>query len=208
MLMKPDLESLGFQCDYDAAFLSGSEAPDDALLVGPTLRGSQHSGLLVKFDPGACGSWVGKFGESGRGEFLSGLYGTPDPHRACIVAKGDAYIVPVCRPEDFEVVPVDLVEHVVRVSGEECLLIYGDRDVALYDRSGLVWVITELSLSDLRIDRLGQKEISGTAWNPVDGTRIPFAVETETGEIRGGWSGASTARRADGGTWRYPRWSR
>jgi hypothetical protein len=162
---------------------------------------------VVHFTPAACPSWYGTFEPSGRGSlFPTMLTATPDPGRACILANGDGYIVPVCAPSGWEPIPVDGILSVCRPPGSDRLLVWGGRDMAMFDRQGLAWVIEVLSLTDLEVSECTESEVRGTSWNPTDNGRIPFVVQLASGEHQGGWDWASVTRRGQAGGQPHPRW--
>jgi hypothetical protein len=122
------------------------------------------------------------------------------------VADGEGYIVRVDAPETWEAVPVDAVGALTKTR-QGLLLVSGPRDLCAYGTDGLRWVITTLSLSDLRIDGVHGDQISGTAWNPADHSRLPFTINALTGEVVGGWREARLRSREIGAReWPHTRW--
>ncbi len=139
-----------FPHDYDADVLA--TPPAQAVVHEAPGLGPGLDGMLVRFSPQQHPSWIGLF----RLGTLSvhgatGVFPTPNPNRAVVVAKGSAYEVEVAEAGGIRLLVPDLVLQVSPASDESLLLLADPWEVYAYGAHGIRWRSGRLGPEGLRI---------------------------------------------------------
>jgi hypothetical protein len=177
-----------FPADYEAQIL------DEARNAEPThqFRRSDSQGtspMFVEVVPNDGAPWVA-FVEKPRPTVkstLSGIYATPNPARALILASGDAYLVDVHDPDKYE--PVDTAGPVVALLpavSDGLLLLASPWTVTAIGPEGVAWQTGRLAIDGLRLDEIGEGRIAGVADPDSDDESRDFAIDLRTGAHEGG----------------------
>src|SRR5690349_2757820 len=119
MLGESELHARGCMVDIDLTYphsyeleelteLPGTGTLDVPLFYIPQPKTRpEHDGLWLKVSPAARKSWVGVFAFGYQSPpALSRVISSPDPNRACVIARGAAYIVKADEPENVEQLPI------------------------------------------------------------------------------------------------------
>jgi len=180
----PLVADLGFQQGYLVELLPGLPG---AVSVAQFHRKGQRTfreGVVVRVTPTGGQAWVGNF-QCGDGR-LSGVYATPSPHAACVVAGGQGYVVPVQDPGAYQLVaayPIGDVRSLLELG----LILFADfTDIVAYDSRGCVWSTGRLSWDGLTITSVSPAGIVGKAWDAPAGREVSFVVDPRSGRPEGG----------------------
>lgn len=140
----------------------------------------------MRFVADASEPWVAVV----RGEgYLSGfaIRATPDPHHACVVAGGGAYLVDV-RDGSSQCLDVFPVQHVVEVPEADMLVLadftelFGIGVRESHGSLGQVWASGRVATDDARVVRVDGVILDCRG---LDGWDAPFLLDARTGELVG-----------------------
>jgi hypothetical protein len=145
-----------------------------------------RSDTYLRVVPNETSSWIGRF-EAGPGG-LDGAYATPSPCVVCIIVKGQGYWIDVTIPQDFEIVDLIPIKHVIPVPSRSLILFADYIRVGAYSAAGYQWVTEDLSWDGITVNSVTHTSLNGQAWDAPDDCYVPFAVDLETGEVTGGSS--------------------
>lgn len=136
--------------------------------------------------------WLGKFNfGSDIAPALSGVFSSPNPEKICVVAGGQAYIVQVRQPRDWEVVQIPFpVTQVVPAPTSEILIFVDFVRVAGFGPDGVAWVTPEISFDGIEILSANGGEAKGRAWSAPEERMVDFSIDLATGRHQGGAEGA------------------
>jgi hypothetical protein len=169
---------------YDVAPVDapGNGRTDLALGEGSG-RGTVRT-LVVR--PYGSPAWTGAFGVDERGgRGVSGTFGTPSPTWACVVVRGSAFLVDVLEPAASNPVRSEgPVQEVVELVDEGLLLLATAWSIIAIGPGTVLWTTRRLSVESLRLDRVADHRLHGTA-DPEDEARH-FTVDLRTGAVTGG----------------------
>jgi len=185
-----ELQPFGFEPTYQVtpAFLPNGEV--DMLEFRPEGqpgRAWPASGPLLQVRTEAGREWYGVFQE---GDYpLSAMYCGPSPDHLCVVAGGEAYIVPVAEPRRYLRVATYPVLEVHRIPQREVLAFVDFIHIVAYSTTGILWRSKRVSVDGMRITSVGPAYIEGV----TDGDEIvpgrPFRIDVESGFVEGGDAG-------------------
>jgi hypothetical protein len=177
-----------FPTDYDARILDETGTAEPA----HEFRRSDSqatSPMYVEVVPDKGTAWVATVERPGptvKGA-LSGIYPTPNPSHALILAGGDAYLVDVHNPDRFE--PVDTagpVIDVVPAVSNGLLLLASPWAVTAIGPDGVAWQSGRLAVEGLRLDEIDGGKLAGVADPENDDESRDFAIDLHTGAHEGG----------------------
>jgi len=139
-------------------------------------------GLLLRFIPHGGPPWIGCFAFAPEAPGApTSVVSAPDPSIAFVVARGAGYVVRPNAPETCEPLPVCPVVF-VRVIPEQKLVIFGgNTTLAVYGPQGLSW-FRNVARDELRIQRIGERSIHFTGWDPEEGKSVEGCVNLANGE--------------------------
>jgi hypothetical protein len=146
---------------------------------------SDANSILVEFTTGKE-TWIGRF-ETGS-EGLSGIYATPSPESACVVAEGSGYWVPTLHPDAYNVVRCTPIKEVLRVPERDIIIFADYTRMSAYGINGLLWTTERLSWDGLQITHVSRSSILGLAWDAPADRHVEFSIDTSTGVSAGGSS--------------------
>ncbi len=133
-----------------------------------------REGIVVEFRTEA-GTWVGNFQPGLGGLQLAGLH--PNKRDAVVIAAGDLWVIdPGVRTAERLLPAIDAALEV--------------RDP---DGKGLLWHTRRLSWDGFDQLSIGNGEVKGLAWSPIDDQWYPFRVDLDTGRSTGGSCGDKDA---------------
>lgn len=117
---------------------------------------------------------------------LTAPVATPSPDSACLIARGDAYIVDVNDPTRFVFVgTAGAVVAAHAVPTHELLLVVGPCSVTAVGKSGVVWTTGRLAIARVRLDEIDGDHVIGVAdddgWESRD-----LTIDLRTGRHTGG----------------------
>lgn len=116
----------------------------------------------------------------------SGLYATPHPWRACIVARGTPYLGDTRVPNSFQEVREahGNVMSVLPLTHAGILLLITEGKILAIDEDGLRWCSPRVAAESVRVDGHDASRVWGMAdadWNPT-----PFSIDLAAGTCEGG----------------------
>jgi hypothetical protein len=177
-----------FPADYDAQILDETRDTEPAHHLGPPDR-QGISPMYVEVEPDKGAPWVATV-ERPRPTVkgaLTGIFTTPSPAQALILAGGDTYLVDVHNPDLFE--PVDTagpVIDVVPAVSDGLLLLASPWAVTAIGPNGVAWQTGRLAIDGLRLDEIDAGKIAGVADPENDDESRDFAIDLRTGAHEGG----------------------
>lgn len=161
-------------------------APESAYVFGRA--GAHHSddvNILVSTE-GNRWTGVARAGASSLRGTLSGVFATPDAHKFCIVARGDAYLIDAAAPECAKFIDTAGPVMAARaLAHEELLLLASPWTITALGAGGFRWRTGRLAIEGIRLDEVQGGWLAGVA-DPRDDEPRDFAVDLTTGSHRGG----------------------
>ncbi|RRC95020.1 hypothetical protein [Schaalia canis] len=116
----------------------------------------------------------------------SGLYATPHPWRACIVARGTPFLGDTRVPSSFQEVHEahGNVVSVLPLTRASVLLLVTEGEIIAIDEGGVRWCSPRVAVDSVRVDGHDASRVWGVAdadWNPT-----PFTIDLAAGTCEGG----------------------
>jgi hypothetical protein len=103
-----------------------------------------------------------------------------------VVVGGDAYLIDVDSPDDFEVLDTGgPVVAVFSLPTEGVLLLVSPWVVTGVDQSGRAWQTGRLAIDGVRLDEVQDGHVAGVA-DPGDDEPRDFVIDLRTGRHEGG----------------------
>jgi hypothetical protein len=174
-----------FEADYDVESLVDLPFALDYDFHQPDM--APKSDLLLRVTTGDGSTWTGgvRAGGPSVGSPSTGIYTTPN-NRLLAIARGDAYLIDVQDPTNYEALstggPVVAVKPIPR---ENVLLLATPWDVSAIGKDGVLWTTGRLAIDGLRLDESHGGWIAGVA-DPSDLEPRDFAIDLRTGNHEGG----------------------
>lgn len=154
------------------------------LPVGGTAGG--RDGIIVRFG-GEDRRWTGvfAFGEHG-GSCPRSVCALPDEDEVLVVSDGDGFIVNENVPGKFRNVKTVPVRHVLVITRKDMVVLADDTSLVAYGRGGVRWATERIGWSELRIERVTDRDIHCTTFDIRSDEDKHFTVDLETGKCLGG----------------------
>lgn len=181
--MKNPIKSTEFEKSYSWGVLSGlpSDVPIRKYPPSMMLLGGE---IVIRFNPNNNSSWIGVF-DGPDDEYLSGVFPTPHADKACIVAKGEGFIVNINKPEEFSVVPILPILNVYPNENNKTLVFVSFTDVAVLGAEGMIWK-ARVACDGIEITEISKNIITGKAWDSTISSFVSFEINLDTGNLTGG----------------------
>jgi hypothetical protein len=138
----------------------------------------EHDGLWLRIRPQTGKSWIGVFAF---GYGITRVLSSPDPHCACVISKGEAYLVNCEQPEICEQLSIRPVLDARSVAEHQLLLLGDFTSLVGYGKSGLVWTSSRLCWDELKILKITRDSVEGIGYDPINQGESRFAVDIRTG---------------------------
>lgn len=138
----------------------------------------EHDGLWLKIRPQTGKSWIGVFAF---GYGITCVLSSPDPHCACVISTGAAYLVNSEQPEACEQLRISPVLDARSVVEHQLLLLADFTSLFALGRSGLVWKSPRLCWDELKILNITHDTVEGTGYDAINQGESRFAVDIRTG---------------------------
>jgi hypothetical protein len=183
MTVQPDRS---FDADYDVEPLSDLPSALDYDFQEPDMAPKSDLLLRVTRDDGS--SWTGgvRAGGPSLGSPNTGIYTTPNKNRLLAVARGDAYLIDVEDPANYEALSTGgPVVAVKPIPGENVVLLATPWDVTAIGPDGVLWTTGRLAIDGLRLDESQGGRVAGVA-DPKDLEPRDFVIDLHTGKHEGG----------------------
>lgn len=159
-MLSTTFESLGFplryRCTVDPEFPgTGSwgcptfEFPR-ADAPGQPFRSPWGAPLVIRVEPDAGEQWVGFFRAGGMGGLI-GAFGCPNPNQICVTTAGQAYLVNVENPSDYQSLSFYPVLKIHRVPDVDLVLLTSFISILAFDHRGPLWITERLCLDELEV---------------------------------------------------------
>ncbi len=153
-----EFQPLGFACAYQCD--GDPEFPGDGVWKETTyefkkdedspFKSNWATPYVLRVAPQDFPAWVGFFEAGGFGPD-EGAYGTPSPHRLCLVANGLAYVVDVRQPSRYGRVYDNVVE-VLGSPEHKVLVLSSWSELCVIDADGRAVRSPRLCADDLRLE--------------------------------------------------------
>lgn len=138
-------------------------------------------GLVIRVISEKHGEWIGNFQPGDPSTFFSGVYDYPKDSQICVIASGQAYIVNLNSPENYDIEKVPPITYVIDREGN---LIYVTHCyVYSYDSMGLLWKTKQIALDGINIERIEKDFFIASAYSPTTSFLYKFKLDLRTGEI-------------------------
>jgi len=141
-----------------------------------------REGFVVEFTT-ESGPWVANFQPGLEGLDLVSVH--PNKERAVIIASGDLWVVSLMeRRAEWLLPAIDAALEVYDPDG----WVFSRQGLALarLGPEGLIWHTRRLSWDGFDQLTIGDGEVRGLAWSPMDEAWHPFRVELTSGRSEGG----------------------
>jgi len=172
----------------------------EILAARPLILPSRHFTYpreVEEIERGALEVLVQREGETGEQPFLatctlgfrdpslpSGIWSAPNPHEACAVAGGYAYLIDTRAAERFTMLPYRPVFAVLPVVERSLLLFVGSRSILAWGATGQAWESTRLSDEGIAGLAIDGGTLHGLGWSMMSDKETPFALDLATGHTR------------------------
>ena len=130
-------------------------------------------------------TWQGVFWGCALGDGVTGVYSTPDRRRACVVAAGAAYLVPVDTPKKAVAVQAGPITEVV-AGDEASLLVLATHDRVVLVYGSEVFESPAIASDGLRGIHCTPSEVYGEAWCASSNSWRSFSVDIGSRSVTGG----------------------
>jgi len=168
-----------------------SESPASARLPhyyypGASTEGGRD-GILAEVRPENGEPWLGTFafGQIAP-KGASGIFTTPSPHRFCVVAKGQGYLVGAKVPTEWEAVRATPIIDVRPIPAQGIIVFAEFTRLVAYGESGIKWRTKSLTWDNLKITEVTDTFIKGEFWDIRSEATGSFTVDLATGNHQGG----------------------
>lgn len=179
---------VAFPADYEARMLEEQPSGGASYAFGREGQSAAGAEVLIEVVPRAGEPWVGAVRRpppTVKGA-LTAAHPTPHASRVCVLAGGDAYLIDVHRPEEFDVLDTGgPVVAVYPILPESLLLLASPWVVTAVDGNGRAWQTDRLAINGLRLDELDDGRVAGVA-DPKDDDPREFVIDLRTGHHEGG----------------------
>ncbi len=141
-----------------------------------------REGTVVEFTAEE-GTWVGNFQPGPGGLEFAGYH--PNGSDVVVIAAGDLWIV---HPHERTAVRnLPALEAIFEVR-DPAGWIFSRQGIALarLGPTGILWHTRRLSWDGFDQLQVGQDELTGRAWSPIDDQWVPFRIDIHTGKATGG----------------------
>ena len=143
----------------------------------------EPDGVWIKFCPQLNQEWVGVFaGGYASPPAISKILSTPDPMRACVISRGQAFLVNSCKPSDWEVVPILPITYACAVPQHQFLLLADFSRVTAWNK-GIVSQV-RFAFDGLTFTTVKPDLIEGYGYDPASAANKSFVIQTQTGKVR------------------------
>lgn len=172
----------------------------EILSARPLILPSRHFTYpreVEEVERGALEALVHRESETGEQPFLatcvlgfrdpslpSGVWSAPNPHEACAVAGGYAYLIDTRAPERFTMLPYRPVFSVLSAVEHGLLLFVGSRSILAWGTTGQAWESPRLSDEGIAGLALDGDTLHGVGWSMMSDKETPFALDLATGRTR------------------------
>lgn len=144
----------------------------------------EHNGLWLRVIPSSGKTWIGVFAfDHASRAGISRVLSSPQANRVCVISGGNAFVVNVDNPEQWEKIPA-MPALDVRSIPQLGLLIFTDfTGLTAYGISGLAWCSPRVCCDGLKITNISEDAIEGTGYDPRNSSNREsrFVVDPKTG---------------------------
>jgi len=181
------LIGLRFAHHYDVAPAPlGHEDSPVIHFSGITDIGSSRP-LGIEVLPWEAEPWVGYFNKcTNDPNAVTGVFSHPDPNAICVISGGQAFIVDVTDPQNWQALPPIPVMCIADVPEAGLIILCDYTNMTAYGRDGFAWRSKRLSYDGLRLASVNGTTIRGFAWSAPEGREIEVQVDAQTGAHVGG----------------------
>ncbi len=116
----------------------------------------------------------------------TGLWSCPNPDQLLAVAGGYGYLIDANDPAICNFLPLRPVTAVLAADSENLLILAGFHTVLAVDRNGIRWQTARLSWEGVTLHEIRDGHLHGDGWDMFADREVPFTIDLETGEHRGG----------------------
>jgi hypothetical protein len=138
----------------------------------------EHDGLWLKIRSQTDKAWIGVFAF---GYGIARVLSSPDPHCACVISTGAAYLVNSEQPEICEKLSITPVLDARSVAEHQLLLLADFTSLIAYGRSGIVWRSPRVCWDELKILKVTHDIVEGIGYDAINQGESRFAVDIRTG---------------------------
>jgi hypothetical protein len=167
-----------------------SETPRIALphyyYPGASTQGGRD-GVLAEIRPENGEPWLGTFA-FGRiaPKGATGIFTTPSPHRLCVVAMGEGYIVSANASAAWEPVRATPIIDVRPIRAQGIIVFASFTELVAYGPTGIKWRTKRLTWDNLKITEVTDTLIRGEFFDIRSEATEGFVVDLATGVHQGG----------------------
>lgn len=142
----------------------------------------EHDGLWLRIRAGSGKTWIGVFGFGyDSPPAFSRVVSSADPHRACVISRGAAYMVKAEEPEAWEQVPIVPVLDLRLVPQYQLLILADFTTLVAYGTNGFAWRSPRVCWDELTILNVTRDTVEGVGYDPTNLGESRFAVDIRTG---------------------------
>jgi hypothetical protein len=111
----------------------------------------------------------------------TGLWSCPHRDWLCAVSGGYAYLLDTTDPRRWSQIEYRPVLEVRTLVAQELLLFAGHHSLLAWGRDGQAWQTRRLSWEGVRIDDVDGDILTGSGWDLMTDSDVPFRVDLRTG---------------------------
>jgi hypothetical protein len=163
------------------AGLPGTGPPP--LPFSATGTGTHAEGFVVEFTLPTSETWVGNFQPGAGGASLA--LATPDAAHALVVSAGQGYVVEPTERALLRCFGASISD-VLFLPEQGALILGNGLWFERVEKGALVWKSRRISWDGMMNVTVAGATLAGEAYDPMTDAWMPFEVDVETGQLRGG----------------------
>lgn len=177
-----------FQSEFEFEQLEELPADSSKRIFYPgAVESGGQDGVNVRLIPRQGEAWIGTFA---RGRFgpktITGIFTMPNPDELCVIAGGQAYILNVKNPRNYETPAIVPVIDVRFSENYRIIILANHTELMAIGASGFVWRTERLSWDSLKLSTITDETLSGVFWDIQSESEQSFSVNLADGTHTGG----------------------
>lgn len=178
---------LGLRSHYSIELVDAFSTRFKTYVYPGAIPGAIVEGLAAQVLDKNGKGWVGCFAagsETDAGLDYCSIH--PDGARLIVVSRGDAYVVSLSDPANWEELSFGPILGSLYDSATNVLFFYDYTRICAIGAEGVMWKTASVSWDGLQNLSFSEGKLTGEGWDSPDGRFVPFEIDVSTGSVEGG----------------------